>query len=197
MMNRIGLKGYSLQMNTKHPSITLGISSCLLGNSVRYDGMHKRNDIICSTLSHLFDFQPFCPEVAIGLGIPRPPIQLVQQETDEETQGIRIVEVQNKQQDYTAQLTQYAERTVCTDFTAISGFIFKQSSPSCGMKRVKVYKPDGTFLHQRGVGHFAQVVQQQYPLLPVEEAERLVDAKVRERFVQRVYAYYAQQNCLS
>ena len=175
----------------KQPNITLGISSCLLGNAVRYDGKHKRSDTICSIFSHLFDFQPFCPEVAIGLGIPRPPIQLVQQKTDEETQGIRVVEVQNRKQDYTVQLTQYAKKTVCTDFTAISGFIFKQSSPSCGMERVKVYKSDGTFLHQRGIGRFAQVIQQQCPLLPVEEAERLIDVKVREHFVQRVYAYYA------
>jgi uncharacterized protein YbbK (DUF523 family) len=187
MVSRIGVKGYSLQISTKQPTITIGISSCLLGNAVRYDGKHKRNYDVCSTLSHLFNFHAFCPEVAIGLGIPRPPIQLVQQKTDD----VRIIEVENKTQDYTLPLTQYAEKIARTDLIGISGFIFKKSSPSCGMERVKVYKSDGMLLHERGVGLFAQVIQQQHPLLPVVEAECLANAKVREHFLQQVYTYYA------
>jgi len=173
--------------DTKLPQITLGISSCLLGNAVRYDGAHKRNDYIYSTLSHSFNLQPFCPEVAIGLGVPRPPIQLVQQKG----QGIRVIEVQNTTKDYTASLTQYAERVVHTDLVDISGFIFKKSSPSCGMERVNVYKTDGVLLHQQGIGHFAKVIQQQYPLLPVEDEDCFADLQRREVFLRRVYAYHA------
>ncbi len=173
--------------DTKQFNIIIGISSCLLGNAVRYDGKHKRNHSVCSMLSHSFNVQAFCPEVAIGLGIPRPPMQLVQQKIHD----IRLIEVQNKTQDYTFPLIQYAEKTARTDLVGISGFIFKKSSPSCGMERVKVYKADGILLHKRGVGLFAQVIQQQYPLLPVIEAECLADVVIREQFFQQVYAYYA------
>lgn len=176
---------------TNFPMPILGISSCLLGNEVRYDSGHKRSRYVCSTLSHFFKFQPFCPEVAIGLGVPRPPIHLVQ--LDDE---IRVFEVNDSSKDYTAPLSTYAKKTAINYLNDISGFIFKKSSPSCGMIRVKVYRPDGAFLHKKGTGIFAQVIQQQHPLLPVEEEDRLTDLNLRESFLVRVYVYYHWQRLL-
>jgi uncharacterized protein YbbK (DUF523 family) len=180
--------------NRHHPKITIGISRCLLGDNVRYDGKHKRNKTICSILSPLFTFQSFCPEVAIGLGVPRPPIQLVQS-IQQKTKTIRIVEVNNKNNDYTDSLQQYARHIACTELvdSTICGFIFKKNSPSCGMSNVKVYNLEGQLLHQDGIGLFAYTIKQQYPQLPIEDEENLSNLTLREKFIARVYAYHNKQ----
>lgn len=163
--------------------IKLGISSCLLGNEVRYDGGHKRNAYIMGTLSHYFDFIPLCPETAIGLGVPRPPIHLV-----DHGEGIRVVGVNDPQQDVTAALEQFAMAKAAELGSQLSGFILKKGSPSCGMERVKVYGDNG-HLRGKSSGRFAAVLMEQCPLLPVEEEGRLGDVDLRENFITRVQVY--------
>lgn len=159
--------------------IKIGISSCLLGQEVRYDGGHKGNDYIRETLGEYFHFLPFCPEVESGMGIPRPPIQLRQ--TD---RGVRCVGVKDPNRDVTDLLVTCASGQDAW-LSELCGYIFKKDSPSCGMERVKVYK--GDFPERTGTGVFAQYVKSRFPLLPLEEEGRLGDPLLRENFIQRVY----------
>lgn len=162
--------------------IPVGISSCLLGEPVRYDGGHKRDSYIVGTLAEHFDFMPFCPEVAIGMGIPRPTIHLVKVEND-----IRSLGVKNPERDVTEPLRAYAEEQKAAH-TDLCGYILKKGSPSCGMVRVKVYNNGQP--QQTGVGIYAEVMMRNNPLLPVEEEGRLGDPALRENFVQRVYVLH-------
>lgn len=166
--------------------IPLGISSCLLGEEVRFDGGHKRDSYILGTLSDYFEFQPVCPEVAIGLPIPRPPIRLVQHDD-----GVHVVGVKNPSVDVTARLHDYGKK-MAREMRGISGFIFKRASPSCGMERVKVYAPDGRSI-DKGSGAFAAEMMRGQPLLPVEEEGRLGDPGLRENFIMRVFVYHRWQ----
>lgn len=162
--------------------IPVGISSCLLGENVRFDGGHKRDAYITGTLSEYFDFKAFCPEVAIGLGIPRPTIQLMK--VGDET---RCVGSKNNDLDYTDSLRTQALQQQA-EVAQLCGYIFKKNSPSCGMTRVKVYHRETP--RPVGVGIFADTLMQNNPLLPVEEEGRLGDAKLRENFIQRVYVLH-------
>lgn len=166
--------------------IVLGISSCLLGQEVRFDSSHKHNRYITDTLGEYFDFQPFCPEVAIGLGIPRPPIRLVR--IDDQ---IRVRGVREPDKDVTEALTSYAQ-TAASACTHLSGYIFKSKSPSCGMERVKVYNEQGNPV-DAAAGVYAAGIMQQYPSLPVEEEGRLMDPHLRENFIERVFIYHRWQ----
>jgi len=170
-------------------TIRVAISSCLLGQEVRYDSGHKHNAYITQTLGQFFEFEAFCPEVAIGLGIPRPPIQLVQYET-----GVRVRGVRNPERDVTEALVAYGER-VAGQLGGVSGYLFKKGSPSCGMERVKVYKPSGEPVGT-GPGMFAATIMRLVPELPVEEEGRLMDPALRENFIERVFIYHRwQQFC--
>ncbi len=169
--------------------IPIGISSCLLGEQVRFDGSHKRDAYIVGTLSEYFDFYPFCPEVAIGLGIPRPTIHLVK--TDD---VIRCVGVKNPELDLTNSLLDVAAQQK-ERHSGLCGYILKKDSPSCGMERVKVYS--GNQPHREGFGIFAQEMMRNNPLLPVEEEGRLGDPGLRENFIQRVYVLYRWQQLLA
>ena len=165
--------------------IPIAISSCLLGEEVRFDGGHKHNAYITQTLGEYFEYTAFCPEVAIGLGIPRPTIQLVQIED-----GIRVRGSKDPRIDVTEQLQAYA-RSVAPALEAYCGYILKRASPSCGMERVKVYKngtPAGT-----SSGVYAAVIMQALPELPVEEEGRLMDPVLRENFIERVFVYHRWQ----
>jgi len=166
--------------------ILIGISSCLLGQEVRYDSGHKHNAYITQTLGRFFEFMPFCPEVAIGLGIPRPPIQLVQFED-----GVHVRGVRNPQQDVTRELVAYGEQ-VAGRLHGVSGYLFKKGSPSCGMERVKIYNQTGQPT-AAGAGMFAATIMRQLPELPVEEEGRLMDPVLRENFVERVFVYHRWQ----
>ncbi|MEQ1619855.1 MAG: DUF523 and DUF1722 domain-containing protein [Methylococcales bacterium] len=166
--------------------IPIGISSCLLGLNVRFDGGHKRDSYIAGTLNDYFDFHPFCPEVEIGLGTPRPTIHLVKQNNE-----IRCVGVKNPEQDVTEQLRDHAHQQKPLH-AQLCGYIFKKDSPSCGMERVKVY--GGAQPHREGVGIYAEIMMRNNPLLPVEEEGRLGDAGLRENFIQRVYIYHRWKN---
>ncbi|MDO3385564.1 DUF523 and DUF1722 domain-containing protein [Gilvimarinus sp. SDUM040013] len=163
--------------------IPVAISQCLLGERVRFDGGHKRSRYVTDQLGQYFDFQSFCPEVAIGLGIPRKPIRLVV--TDAQT---RVQQVDNPQMDVTDELRQYAAE-VAPGLHDICGYIFMQNSPSCGAYGMKRYGENGYPLDKKGRGAFADEIMQRLPLLPVEEAGRLNDAGLRENFITRVFAY--------
>jgi uncharacterized protein YbgA (DUF1722 family)/uncharacterized protein YbbK (DUF523 family) len=162
--------------------LRLGVSVCLLGAKVRFDGGHKRNRFIIEELGAHFEFVPFCPEVAIGMGAPRPPIRLVG-----EVQAPRAVGSRDDSLDVTDALRQYSAITAAR-LDGLCGFVFKKDSPSCGMERVKVYSNTG--MPQRdGSGIFARAVQEANPLLPVEEEGRLNDPGLRENFISRVLVY--------
>ncbi len=166
-------------MSSVADKVSVGISSCLLGQNVRYDGGHKKNDYITETLGQFFQFIPFCPEMASGMPTPRPPIQLRQTE-----QGVRCVGVKNHQFDVTEQLQQSAKHQQHW-LQDLCGYILKKDSPSCGMERVKVFK--GDYPNRVGTGIFAHYMQSHFPLLPLEEEGRLGDPYLRENFIQRVY----------
>ena len=167
--------------------IPVGISSCLLGQPVRYDGGHKRSSLLIDELGRYFEYLPFCPEIAIGLGTPRSPIRLTGAPSQPRAVGIEIDCF-----DVTEKLIGYAQSVVET-CPRISGYVFKAGSPSCGMAGVEVYDergiPDGT-----SSGLYARVVMRAWPSMPVEEEGRLSDPIVRDEFVERVYAYNRWQS---
>lgn len=165
------------------PRIVLGVSSCLLGQKVRYDGGHKMNHYISDLLSNYFDFIPVCPEVECGLTTPREAMRLT---GDPELP--RLV-TSKTGIDLTEQMENWcSQRIKDLEPLKIRGFIFKKNSPSSGLFRVKVYQTKGPPL-TTGRGLFAQAMTRAFPLLPVEEEGRLVDTRLRENFIERVYAY--------
>ncbi|RVU86425.1 DUF1722 domain-containing protein [Leucothrix sargassi] len=161
--------------------IKVGISSCLLGEKVRFDTGHKRNAYVTDVLQNYFDFVPFCPEVSIGLSIPREPIRLVL-----EDEKVRCVGTKNSELEFTDQLAEIAEKQKPIH-EQLCGYILKKDSPSCGMERVKLYK--NGMPTKVGVGIFAQRLMENFPSLPVEEEGRLGDMRLRENFIQRVFVY--------
>ena len=164
---------------------TIGISSCLLGNEVRFDGGHKHSRYITSTLGEHLDFESWCPEVAIGLGTPRKPIHLISQHDT-----IRVVETGRPEHDVTGALHDYGREASAT-MGHLAGYIFKKDSPSCGMERVKV-RSDG-MPSRTGVGAFAEEVMAAHPTLPTEEEGRLMDAGLRTNFIGRVFTRHRWQ----
>lgn len=164
----------------------IAISSCLLGQPVRFDGAHKRDAWLVDQFGRYVDFRPFCPEVAIGLGIPRPPIRLVG-----EPDVARAVGVKDPGLDVTERLASCAFETL-GQLDDVSGYVFKSKSPSCGMERVKVYGEKG-MASNKGVGVYARVIMAAKPHLPVEEEGRLHDPLLRENFVNRVFVYQRWQ----
>lgn len=164
----------------------LGISDCLTGAEVRFNGGHKRSRYCTDTLSEYFDFRPVCPEVGIGMSVPRPPIRMV-----EKGDEIRVIATDAPDQDYTQQLRQYAHGAM-PQLTGISGYVFMQKSPSCGVNSSKVYGENG-YPAYSGPGAFADEFMKLMPLVPVIEAGQLNDAGLRENFMTRVYAYFEWQ----
>ncbi|MFL0796548.1 MAG: DUF523 and DUF1722 domain-containing protein [Cellvibrionaceae bacterium] len=167
--------------------IHVGVSSCLLGHKVRFDSGHKHNRFITNKLSDYFEFRPFCPEVNIGLEVPREPIRLVTSNSAKERQkNVRCVGTKNSKLDVTDSLKKSAieQRRWLAN---LSGYIVKKDSPSCGMERVKLYRND--FPERTGVGIFIQQVMSDFPNLPIEEEGRLCDPRLRENFISRVFIY--------
>jgi uncharacterized protein YbgA (DUF1722 family)/uncharacterized protein YbbK (DUF523 family) len=164
--------------------IPVGISSCLLGQAVRFDGGHKYDRFINTRLADFLDFRPYCPEVAIGLGIPRAPIRLVRTDA-----GLRVRGVKDPSLDVTNKLTRYG-RAVAGQLNTVCGYIFKARSPSCGMERVKTFHDNGLPGRSEGVGAYARAIMQALPNLPVEEEGRLNDPALRENFIERVFTYF-------
>lgn len=166
---------------TERPVV--GVSACLLGQPVRFDGGHKQNRFIISTLSQYMDFKPLCPEVGMGLAVPRPTLQLRRQEAE-----IRLVHSKDPGNDLTGQMQNYAEVTL-NSLSQLDGFIFKKDSPSCGVFRVPVVINKDGYRERDGMGLFAKAFVERYPLIPVEEEGRLNDAALCENFFERVYAW--------
>ena len=162
--------------------LKIGVSACLLGKEVRFDGGHKRCSFVTDALAEHFEFVAWCPEVAIGMGTPRQPIRLVSDAGE-----IRAVGVRDAGLEVTLPLQRYGQ-SVAGSIGALSGFIFKKDSPSCGMERVKVYNDKG-MAERSGTGLFAREIMKAHPLLPVEEEGRLNDANLRENFINRVYVH--------
>ena len=163
-------------------TIRVGVSACLLGAQVRFDGGHKRNRFIDDLLRQYFQFVPVCPEVAIGMGTPREPIRLVGVEASPRAVGTR-----NPGLDVTERLQAYGKQ-VAQASGDLCGFIFKKDSPSCGMQRVRIYNDKG-MPQTNGRGVFAAEIMRACPLLPVEEEGRLNDPVLRENFINRVFVY--------
>lgn len=160
----------------------IGVSGCLMGQKVRFDGGHKRDRFITDILDEHMEIRTFCPEIGIGLGTPRPTIRL--QEVNNE---IRLVSSKDINVDYTAEMTSYSKQTV-QGMSHLDGFIFKKGSPSCGAYRVPVVvHKDGHRRHD-AAGLFAKEFMKTYPWIPVEEEGRLNDTMLRENFIERVYA---------
>jgi len=171
----------------KQPGIRIGISRCLLGEEVRFDGGHKRDSYIVEVLGKDFEWVPVCPEVEIGLGTPRESIQLVQTQM-----GIRLRGTQSKN-DITEVMQDYAKQKILElERVAIHGFIFKKGSPSCGMKTVEIYDESGTAIGQ-GSGMFADLLIQCFPSLPVVDEEGLRNPAIREDFLRRVLRYFEKR----
>lgn len=161
--------------------IKLGISTCLLGESVRYDGGHRLDPFLTDTLGQYVEYVPICPEVECGLSIPREAMHL---EGDPESP--RLV-TSRTHKDYTLKMLRWArERVIELDKEDLCGFIFKSNSPSSGMERVKVYNNKGIPV-KKGRGMFAGIFMDRFPLIPVEEEGRLHDPTLRENFIERIF----------
>ncbi len=171
------------ELNADARRIRIGVSACLLGQAVRFDGGHKHDRFITDALGRYFDFVPVCPEVELGLGTPRESLRL-------EQRGGKVHFVAPKSgKDWTQPMHAYAaKRTSELIHDDLRGYILKKDSPSCGMERVRLYDPHGAAT-RTGRGLFADALMRRFSHLPVEEEGRLNDAPLRENFVSRVFAY--------
>ncbi|MDH5767200.1 MAG: DUF523 domain-containing protein [Gammaproteobacteria bacterium] len=175
-----------MNQKTNNEKIIIAVSSCLLGEQVRYDGDHTKHNYITGTLAKEFTLLSICPETGIGLGIPRPPIHLVMQKND-----IHCVQIDKPENDVTEKLSGYALQQQHL-LNKISGYIFKKKSPSCGLSHVKVFHDDHYRYEGRGV--FADQVIKMFPLLPVIEEDQLDHSESREHFIECIYRYQQHKN---
>ncbi|ETX10656.1 hypothetical protein MUS1_13815 [Marinomonas ushuaiensis DSM 15871] len=163
--------------------IPVGISACLLGENVRFNGGHSHSDYCDKVLTDYFDYQKFCPEVAAGFGTPRPTLRLEGDPTDPRM-------VFTKQTDKNvSDVFMSASDTYLKKLSHLDGYIVMKNSPSCGLERIKVYQENGHPHMQRSAGLFTKELQRRYPLLPIEEDGRLNDPKLRENFLLRVFTH--------
>lgn len=163
--------------------IKIGISACLLGKKVRYDGEHQHDRFITDTLGQYVEFVPVCPEVECGLGVPRETMRLTGDPQDPKLMTTRTGI------DHTDRMKKWAKKRVKElEKENLCGFIFKSKSPSSGMERVKVYVTPKN-ISKTGIGMYAKAFMDHFPLLPVEEDGRLHDIKLRENFIERIFIY--------
>ena len=163
--------------------IRIGVSACLLGEKVRFDGGHKRNPYLVETFGHYVEWVPVCPEVELGLGTPRETLRLVRISND-----IRLL-MPKTGADHTEAMRAYVvHRLAELAEEDLSGYVLKKDSPSCGMERVRIFDAHGVPA-KSGQGLFAEALLQHFPNLPVEEEGRLTDPHLRENFIERVFAY--------
>ena len=166
--------------------IRIGISSCLLGEKVRFDGGHKQDRFLTGTLGQYVQWVPVCPEVELGLGTPRETIRLVQIDD-----GVAL-RTTKTDVDLTARMRKFAKSRVSKLLKEdLCGYVLKKDSPTCGMERVKVYQKGPA--KRSGVGLFAEALLDKLPNLPIEEEGRLCDPRLRENWVERIFAYHALQ----
>jgi uncharacterized protein YbgA (DUF1722 family)/uncharacterized protein YbbK (DUF523 family) len=168
----------------------MGISKCLLGENVRYDGGHQHDRYLTDTLGNYFDYVPVCPEVEYGLPIPREAMRLVGT-----PDTARLVTIKTNIDHTDGMLKWSSGKLKELETEDLCGFVFKSKSPSSGMQAVKVYGPSGMPVH-KGVGIFAGTFIKRFPILPVEEDGRLHDPLLRENFIERVFVYKRWQELL-
>ena len=170
--------------------LRLGISRCLLGDEVRFDGGHKRDNFLTDVLGPYVEWVPVCPEVEAGLGTPREAMRLVG-----DSAHPRLLTIKSGR-DHTRVLEKMTTgRLAELGNLDLSGYVFKRGSPSCGVERVRVYTEQAMPSHN-GVGIFARAFIEHFPLIPVEEEGRLCDAPLRENFIERVFGYRRYQDLL-
>jgi uncharacterized protein YbgA (DUF1722 family)/uncharacterized protein YbbK (DUF523 family) len=171
--------------------IPLGISSCLLGNRVRYDGQHKRDKFLAETLGPWCDFYPVCPEVECGLTIPREAMRLVG-----DKDRPRLITWKSRV-DYTDQMEKWSyEKCREWEDKEISAFVFKSKSPSSGLSRVKIYNEKGDVISREGQGIFARIFTERFPHIPAEDEGRLNDPEIRENFVETLFVLHRWKTVL-
>ncbi len=164
--------------------IRIGISACLFGKKVRYDGTYKQDHYITDTLGKYFDFIHVCPEVEYGLPVPREPMRLVGSPHDPSLVTVRT------RIDHTEGMKKWAQsRLNKLSEERLSGFIFKSKSPSSGVQGVRVYNNNKGIPSKQGVGIFARAFIDRFPLIPVIDDRRLNDPSLRENFIQRVFVF--------
>jgi len=168
-------------------TIKIGISACLAGEKVRFDSGHKKSNFCMEELAKHVEYKMYCPEVAVGLPIPRPTIRQVRT-----ADTIKVCRPDGTG-DVGPQLTEYGKKIATEQAGHLSGFVFCAKSPSCGMERVKIYNEAGTGNTSEGIGFFAKQIMKHNPLLPCEENGRLNDVHLRENFVMRVYTLHNWQ----
>lgn len=173
------------------PLLRLGISRCLLGDEVRFDGGHKRDRLLADVFGRYVEWVPLCPEVEAGLGTPREPMRLVGN-----PRHPRLVTIKSGKDHTHALETLTANRMEELKELDLSGYVFKKDSPSCGAERVPVYDERG-MPSRSGVGIFARAFIERNPLVPVEEEGRLYDPAVRENFIERVFCYRRYQDLMN
>jgi uncharacterized protein YbgA (DUF1722 family)/uncharacterized protein YbbK (DUF523 family) len=166
-----------------HERVRLGISACLLGEQVRFDGGHKRDPYLVETLGRFVDWVPVCPELEAGFGAPRESMRLVKTGTE-----IRLITNRSGLDQTEAMLAATRRRVEALADADLSGYVLKKDSPSCGLERVKVYAASGMG-ERSGRGLFAEALVNRFPMLPVEEEGRLHDPRLRDNFIERVFAY--------
>ncbi|KZY31461.1 hypothetical protein A3752_14590 [Oleiphilus sp. HI0081] len=175
----------SYKMPGSKPKI--GLSACLAGFEVRYDGKHKRSSLCLDELSKHFSFETFCPEAAAGFGIPRPKMRLtgnpsrptLRYNDDTDLTGINLG----------PQLLEGCKEAL-DSFGSLDGFVLMKNSPSCGVRNVKIFQSDSTIHQQGGMGLFAAALKERFPLLPIEEEVNLHDESQYMEFVKRVHAHF-------
>jgi uncharacterized protein YbgA (DUF1722 family)/uncharacterized protein YbbK (DUF523 family) len=173
-------------MTTK--PLRLGISRCLLGEAVRFDGGHKRDSFLTDLLGRYVEWVPVCPEVEAGLGTPREAMRLVG-----DPEQPRLVTIKSGTDHTQALKAMSSRRLNDLEGLDLSGFVFKKDSPSCGVERVRTYNEHG-MPGRKGVGLFARAYVERFPLIPVEEEGRLCDPLLRENFIERVFCYRRWQD---
>lgn len=164
-------------------TINVGISACVLGDKVRFDGGHKQNRFVIDELAQYMHFKPVCPEVGIGMPVPRPAIRLLQLPSGEE----RLVDTKNNEIDHTDKMIAFAEKKI-SQFEDLCGYVVCAKSPTCGMERVKLHIANNNTVPGGAVGIYTKTLMAKMPWLPIEEDGRLNDPVLRENFVFRVFA---------
>jgi uncharacterized protein YbgA (DUF1722 family)/uncharacterized protein YbbK (DUF523 family) len=165
-------------------NIRIGISSCLLGENVRYDGGHRLDRFLTETLGKYVEYVPVCPEVECGFPIPREAMRLVG-----DPESPRLLTVRSKQ-DHTERMLAWARKRVAElEKENLCGFVFKSDSPSSGRFKVKVYDAKGSPPVRKGVGLFARTFAEHFPRIPTEDDGRLHDPEIRENFIERIFAF--------
>ncbi|WP_027671137.1 YbgA family protein [Rheinheimera baltica] len=172
-------------------SVKVGISACVLGEKVRYDGGHKASTFCLQQLAPLVEYVPVCPEMAIGMTAPRPAIRL---QLDDE-HNVHLVQSNNTSIDHTDKMLAFSQKKL-PQLAHLSGYVVCAKSPSCGMERVKMFNANGDSLGKVGVGIFTRQIMQVYPWLPVEEDGRLFDPALKENFICRVFSCHDFQQAM-